>query len=163
MRHTSQIRQVEEELIHQYSRLYRLAYSYVLNEDDALDIVQESAYKAIRDCRQLNRTSSISSWIYKIVVHTSLDFLRKRKHEILSEELPEIPITDPGSSIDLKNALSRLDEKSRTVILLRYLEDQKLEDIAEIQGENVNTVKARLYRALKKLRIQLDSPVKAAK
>lgn len=45
--------------------------------------------------------------------------------------------------------INRLDDKSRTVIILRYFEDLKLEDIADIVGENLNTVKARLYRTLK--------------
>ena len=48
-----------------------------------------------------------------------------------------------------------LDEKSRTVLILRYFEDRKLEEIAQICGENLNTIKARLYRALKKLRLDL--------
>lgn len=52
--------------------------------------------------------------------------------------------------------INRLDDKSRTVIILRYFEDLKLEDIADIVGENLNTVKARLYRALKKLRLELE-------
>ena len=52
--------------------------------------------------------------------------------------------------------INRLDDKSRTVIILRYFEDLKLEDIADIVGENLNTVKARLYRTLKKLRLELE-------
>ena len=52
--------------------------------------------------------------------------------------------------------INRLDDKSRSVIILRYFEDLKLEDIADIVGENLNTVKARLYRTLKKLRLELE-------
>lgn len=52
--------------------------------------------------------------------------------------------------------INQLDEKSRTVIILRYFEDLKLEDIAVIVGENLNTVKARLYRTLKRLRLELE-------
>ena len=52
--------------------------------------------------------------------------------------------------------LDRLDEKERTVVVLRYFHDLKLEDIAGILGENVNTVKARLYRTLKKMRMELE-------
>ena len=54
--------QTEQVLIEKYDRLYRLAYSYVYNEDDALDIVQESACKAIRDCGQVKNTDFLSSF-----------------------------------------------------------------------------------------------------
>ena len=73
------------------------------------------------------------------------------------EELPEVPVEDSYSESNLTELLKQLDDKSRTVILLRYFEDLKLEDIADIVGENLNTVKARLYRALKKLRLNLEA------
>lgn len=70
--------------------------------------------------------------------------------------MPETPTEDHYQDLDLKQMINRLDDKSRTVILLRYFEDLKLEEIADIAGENLNTVKARLYRALKKLRLELE-------
>lgn len=63
--------------------------------------------------------------------------------------MPETPTEDHYQDLDLKQMINRLDDKSRTVIILRYFEDLKLEDIADIVGENLNTVKARLYRTLK--------------
>ena len=73
-----------------------------------------------------------------------------------AEELPEAAAEDKYEELDLKKALNRLEPENRTVIILRYFEDMKIEDIALVVDENVNTVKARLYRSLKKLRIQLD-------
>ena len=148
--------QTEQILIEHYERFYRLAYSYVQNREDALDVVQESACKAIRDCGQVKNPPYLSTWIYRIVVNTALDLLRRNKKEIITEELPDIPIEDQYQELDLKTALNSLDEKSRTVIVLRYFEDMKLEDISRIVDENLNTVKARLYRALKKLRITME-------
>ena len=58
--------QTEQVLIEKYDRLYRLAYSYVYNEDDALDIVQESACKAICQCNSLKDPSKLYSWICRI-------------------------------------------------------------------------------------------------
>ena len=74
---------------------------------------------------------------------------------------PDIPAEENYGETELKHVLGQLDEKSRTVIVLRYFEDMKLDEIAEILGENTNTVKARLYRALKKLRSYLteESPL----
>lgn len=148
--------QIEQILIDGYERFYRLAYSYVQNREDALDVVQESACKAIRDCSQVKNIDCLSTWIYRIVVNTALDLLRKNRNEIPAEEMPEIPWEDKYQELDLKTALSHLDEKSRTVVVLRYFEDMKLEDISRIVDENLNTVKARLYRALKKLRITME-------
>lgn len=148
--------QTEKILIDQYERFYRLAYSYVHNEADALDVVQESAYKAITQCKNLKDTEKLLPWLCRIVVNTSLDLLRSQVKEQPTEELPETATVDKYEEFDLKEALNRLEPKNCTIIILRYFEDMKIEDIALVVDENVNTVKARLYRSLKKLRVQLD-------
>ena len=145
---TEKIRlQTEKMLIDQYERFYRLVYSYVHNEADALDVVQESACKAIIQCKKLKDTEKLLPWLCRIVVNTSLDLLRNQIKDAAEDKYEEL---------DLKKALNRLEPENRTVIILRYFEDMKIEDIALVVDENVNTVKARLYRSLKKLRIQLD-------
>lgn len=144
-------------LTEKYEKYYRLAYSYMRNEHDALDVVQESAYRAIRDCGKVKNKDCLSTWIYRIVVNTALDLLRKQKKETLTRELPEIPVEDRYQETELRTMLEQLDQKSRTIIILRYFEDLKLEDIADILGDNLNTVKARLYRSLKKLRLNLEA------
>ena len=149
--------ETEQILTENYERYYRLAYSYMRNENDALDVVQESAYRAIRDCRKVRNKDYLSTWIYRIVVNTALDMLRRKKKETTTEELPEIPVEDQYRDLELRTVLNQLDDKSRTIILLRYFEDLKLEDIADIVGDNLNTVKARLYRSLKKLRLNLEA------
>lgn len=149
--------ETEQILTENYERYYRLAYSYMRNEDDALDVVQESAYRAIRDCKKVRNKDYLSTWIYRIVVNTALDMLRRKKKENITEELPEIPVEDQYQDLELRTVLNQLDDKSRTIILLRYFEDLKLEDIADIVGDNLNTVKARLYRSLKKLRLNLEA------
>ena len=94
--------QTEQVLIEKYDRLYRLAYSYVYNEDDALDIVQESACKAICQCNSLKDPSKLYSWICRIVVNTTMDLLRSRKKEDLPGELPEQASEDVYQETDLK-------------------------------------------------------------
>ena len=139
--------EVERLLLENYETYYRLAYSYARQEQDALDIVQESAYKAIRDCKTVRNPDYLATWVYRIVINTALDTIRKRKREELSDTLPEAVWEDSYG----------LDDRSRTVVILRYFEDMKLEDVARTVGENLNTVKARLYRALKKLRLDLEA------
>lgn len=163
MNHSDQtekiIAQTEKLLIEQYERFYRLAYSYVHNEADALDIVQESACKAITQCKNLKDTEKLLPWLCRIVVNTSLDLLRSQVKEQPAEELPETATEDKYEEFDLKEALNRLEPENRTIVILRYFEDMKIEDIALVVDENVNTVKARLYRSLKKLRVHLDDTV----
>ena len=63
---------------------------------------------------------------------------------------------DKYEDIDLQRALDQLPEKYRTIIVLRYFEDMKIGDIAQILGENENTIKTRLYNALAKLKISIS-------
>ena len=157
MRETN-VQKTEQILIDNYEKYYRLAYSYTRTQEDALDVVQESAYKAIRDCNKVENPNYISTWIYRIVVNTSIDLLRKRqKNESIVGKLDEdVSYEDSYSNPDLKAALEQLDESEKTVIVLRYCEDLKLDDIARITDSNLNTVKARLYRGLKKLKDKME-------
>jgi RNA polymerase sigma-70 factor, ECF subfamily len=140
---------------------YRLAYSYVKNEEDALDIIQESIYKAFASMDSLKNPGGIKTWFYRIIVNTSVDFLRKRKKVIILEDEMlssfDSATEDSYEDLDLKNALEKLPDNYRTIITLRYFEDLKLEEIAEILNENVNTIKTRLYKGLQKLRIKIDA------
>lgn len=149
-------RETERVLLENYDKYYRLAYNYMKSEQDALDVVQESAYKAIRDCGQVKEQRYIGTWLYRIVVNTALDALRRRGREVALEEWQENSWQPSYAGLELWEILDRLDEKERTVVVLRYFHDLKLEDIAGILGENVNTVKARLYRTLKKMRMELE-------
>lgn len=139
---------------------YRLAYSYVKNAEDALDIVQESVYKAIAAMDSLKNQENIKTWFYRIVVNTSLDFLRKQRKSIAVdiEVLADLDwgTVDDYQDFDLQKALDSLPDKYRTVVILKYFEDLKIDEIAEILNENTNTVKTRLYKSLEKLRIKLN-------
>lgn len=139
---------------------YRLAFSYVKNQEDALDIVQESIKKALISIEAIQEPNSIKSWFYKIVVRTAIDFLRKHKRLTIADdqtiEFLSNGKEDEYENIDLKNSLDKLPIQYKTIIFLRFFEDLKLEEIAEIVEENVNTVKTRLYRGLKLLRISLS-------
>jgi len=80
----------------------------------------------------------------------------KKNREVSLDEMPvEEGREDSYENIDLRRALDAMDERDKAVIELRYFEDMKLEDIARVLGENPNTVKSRLYRGLKKLRLEL--------
>lgn len=152
--------QETEELIHQnlvenYEKYYRLAYSYVHNEADAQDIVQEAAYKAIFKSSTLKSPEYAGTWIYRIMVNEALCFLRKNSRVQPEAEMETSNHTDHYRDFDLEEAIESLDPLEKTIITLRFFEDFKLEQIALVTNENISTVKSRLYRALRKLRISL--------
>ncbi len=149
--------ETERVLLENYEKYYRLAYSYVRSEQDALDIVQESAYKAIRDCGKVREERYIGTWIYRIVVNTAMDMLRRQGKEFPAEQERQEDWVQPSyERLELEEILNRLDGRERTIVILRYFQDMKLEEIGEVLGENVNTVKTKLYRALKKMRLELE-------
>lgn len=141
--------------------IYRLAYSYVKNQEIALDMVQETVYKAIKSWEKIEDIKGIKPWFCKILVNNCMDELRKRKREITlsPEEIPEQSedsLANKANSIVLHNALDELDNETKTVIVLRYFEDMKLTEIAKVLEENISSVKSRLYRGLRSLKIQMQ-------
>lgn len=147
-----------EFVVEHKENVYRLAYSYVKNEQDALDIVQDSIYKGLKSLHSIKGKKSIKSWFYRIVVNTALDFLRKyKKVQVVDDIELHAPIEEmEHHDIDLERALEVLPIQYYEVIILRFFEDLKLEEIAYVLKLPVNTVKTRLYRALKILRMNME-------
>ncbi len=138
---------------------YRIAYSYVRNEQDALDIVQEATLKALRSIDRLREVQYLKTWFYRILVNTAVDFIRKHGRVTVMEEetldffLP--PEVNHPENIDLQRAIYELEPKYKTIIILRFFEDLKLHEIAHVTDVKLSTVKTRLYQALKQLRIEM--------
>ena len=146
---------IEQQFIADYKKLYRLAYSYVHNENDALDIVQESAYKAIKNSSSLQQVQYAGTWIYRIVINESIQFLRKQKQQTVPLYEVDGEAEDTYTDLDLRRALEQLEPLDKTVVVLRFFEGLQLNQIAQMLDENLNTVKSRLYRSLKKLKLSL--------
>lgn len=142
---------IEETLLKNYNKYYKLAFSYVHNDSDAMDIVQDSAYKAIKNAELLKNQKYVDTWIYRIVINQCKTFLSKNKQ--ITDDINDVNISfnDKYENIDLKNALNALDNDEKAIIILRFFEDLKIEDIASVLDIKVNTVKSRLYRCLRKL------------
>ncbi len=138
-------------------KFYRLAYSYVKNRDEALDLVQEAVVRALQKLSALRQPEYMKTWFYRILVNECLMYLRKRKIVNLPYEdelLPESVSTDL-SSLEMLSCIEKLEPKLKTVVFLRFYEDMKLEEIANVTETNLSTVKSRLYRALKLLRLEI--------
>lgn len=155
MKQEKMCKMIEEQILNSYEDMYRLAFAYVHNEEDAKDIVQESVYKAIKNASKIEEASYIKTWIWRIVINTAVDFIRRNKKVISIEEIFDSGKEDVYRDFDTINALNVLDEKEKAVIILRFFEDKKISDVAEILHENISTVKTILYRSLRKLKIEL--------
>ena len=147
---------VEQILCENYNKYYRLALSHVHNSVMAEDIVQEGAYKAIKNSHQLKNKDYAKTWVYRIMLNEIYTAQRKASFVSSTEIVPEQGYEDIYPDIDLQEAFSALTKDESTTVILRYFEDLKISDIAEVFNENVNTTKSRLYRALKKMKMQLD-------
>ena len=148
---------IEQIILENYNCYYRLAYSYVHNEEDAGDIVQNGAYRALKGSHTLKHPEYAQSWVYRIMLNECFRYLKQPKflsYEAVQEEKGfDMGYTeDRYMNIDLMQALDSLPAQDKAVVILRFFEDKKLEEIADILEENVNTVKSRLYRSMKKLR-----------
>lgn len=147
---------LEKHILEYYQSMYRLAFSYVKNPDDALDVVQESVYKAMKKAASIQNDEMVKSWLGRIVINTSLDLIRSNKKSASLEEVKDWGISDTYHEFDLHNALELLDEREHAVVVLRFFEDYKIKEIADVLNENENTVKTILYRSLKKLKLKLS-------
>lgn len=143
----------------QQNSLYLLAYSYTKNEQDALDVVQDSIQKGWLALEKLTNRDQMKSWFYTILVRTAIDLLRKQKRvELIGDDsLLLLSEEDSYLNLDLQQALHRLPLQLREVVVLRYFEDLKIEDVAHILTIPLSTAKSRLYRALKLLKIELET------
>ncbi|CAG7616945.1 RNA polymerase sigma factor [Paenibacillus allorhizosphaerae] len=114
------------------------------NKDDALDIVQDAIYRAMKTKASLKDPAAVKSWFYRIVVHTALDFTRKRKkvQPMEDEKLHAFMNSseDVYSDVDIEKTLAELPEIYRSAVVLRFFEDLKIEEVAEVLHVNVNTV-----------------------
>ena len=146
---------VRSVLLENYQSYYRLAFSYVHQEADAMDIVQEGAYKAMAKAGSLREESYAATWVYRIMINTAKDYLKRYERErgTLKEDMAVSG--DSSVDVELREAVDQLPLQEKTLIILRFYEDKTLAEIAEILQENLSTVKSRLYRTLEKLRREL--------
>lgn len=143
-------------IIENQNKLYRLAYSYVQEEQAALDVVQNAIIRGLEGCYKLRNPLALKTWFYRIVVNESLQYLRKQKNltTLTEEHTATLTYTEPAFHKDHEAyaAVMALPEQMKTVILLHYYEDLTLKQIAEITETPLSTVKTRLYSALRKLK-----------
>jgi len=162
-----------DELVTRYrTRIFGMIYNMVHNEQDAWDLAQDSFVKAWRSIKRFRGRSSFYTWIYRIVMNVTIDWLRKKQVKGLGAEFDDAiqAKIDPASKTAPKagalpyeimersetrtridNAIAQLSPDHRAVILMKEIEEMQYHEIAETLGCSIGTVMSRLFYARKKL------------
>ena len=162
----------EELLLLHQKKVYNLCLRMSANPDDALDLSQEAFLRAWRSLGQYQFEASFSTWLFRLTSNICIDFLRRKKRRqetSLTESYDDsdegaelsVPDAQPGpeqqamtneTKIELARAMEQLSPEHREILQLRVVEDLQYEQIADILGVRVGTVKSRLARARLALR-----------
>nr|WP_302695603.1 sigma-70 family RNA polymerase sigma factor [uncultured Romboutsia sp.] len=154
-------RQAFEKLMDIYfDRLCREAYIRCKYEEDVKEIVQETIYKAYRNIRSLKEPQYFKTWLSRILINVANDYLRNKGMVDLELDetsyVKEVVIEDKIEiKIDLYNAIDELEDKYKDAVILRYIDDLKIEDISKLLDRPVNTIKTHLRKALKDMKKML--------
>ena len=146
----------EENIIKYQEAYYRLAFSYVKNEYDAKDILQESILKAYKNISKLKDIDALDKWMKRIIVNTALDFIRKNSKVSLTidnNEVVDIPSKEKNN--ELIYIIDNLDPELKTIIILKYYHGYTIEEVADILEISISMVKNRMHKALKLLRVEI--------
>lgn len=127
-----------------------LARRFTGNEADALDVLQSTFMYVAEKLPTLILTASMTTFLYPVVKHLAIGLRCKSRRQETLSELPDVeaPASFPASRDDLADALSSLGDTHREVVLMRYVDDMTLEEIAVALEIPVGTVKSRLHNAL---------------
>jgi RNA polymerase sigma-70 factor, ECF subfamily len=153
--------------------IYALAYRVIGREEDARDVCQDAFLRAYRALPGFKGQAKFSSWLYRIALNLCRDWIRRQRRAPVSQ-LPEdseaielAASTGPVESIEdlvarrelsaiVENAMTELSEEQRTAIILKEYHGMTFQEIADMQGCPLSTVKTRLYQGLSLLRRRLE-------
>lgn len=149
------------EIYHKYKNdIYRIAYSYTLNKEDAEDIVQSTFFKLHKNINKFNSTDeNVKRWLLRVAVNESKDLLKSiwKKRRVNYEELENIKDNkNIEKTKELINILNKIDKKYRIPFYLHYYEGYKVKEIAEIMKLSESAVKSRLLRVKEKITEEME-------
>jgi RNA polymerase sigma-70 factor (ECF subfamily) len=175
--------QEENELIDQilggsekaYARLVEVYKSYAFtialkilnNRPEAEEAAQDGFIKAFHNMKSFNRKARFATWLYRIIFNTAISYKRKNRHimESIDHHDRAGDGDDPGlersdKEIFISQAMEHLNEADRLAIQLYYIKEFSLEEVAEMMGQRINTLKVRVHRARQRLADELTRILK---
>jgi len=151
---------LEDLLVSFAPRVYGLLFRMVGRRDVAEDLMQETMVRALRNLDTYRPEGKFRAWLFRIAVNQARDWFRRHRREAVSvpDELPASSYAPPDAdalererALSVEQAMARLHETDREVLLMRYYGDMTFKSIAQATDEPIGTVLARAHRALKKL------------
>ena len=139
--------------------MYHVCYKVLLSTHDAEEAAQDAVLKAIKGLDRYDRSASLKAWCYTIAYRTAIDYKRRLKPTLSLEQSAE-PIFDGMIDHNIQKAetktgidslLSHLDDESRVIVSLYYLEEKNIKEVVEITGLTESNIKIKLFRARKEL------------
>jgi RNA polymerase sigma-70 factor (ECF subfamily) len=166
-----------DELVRRYQeRIYATIYHMTANHEDANDLAQESFIKAFRALKSFKGGSSFYTWLYRIAVNKTINFLKQRRNRVhmslndldfntehnpdlvalISEKTPHREVNLAELQEKLNNALLKLSEPHRLVVVLHDVQGMPHDEIAKVMDCNIGTVRSRLFYARQQLQALLS-------
>jgi RNA polymerase sigma-70 factor (ECF subfamily) len=153
--------------------IYALAYRVIGREEEARDVCQEAFLRAFRALPGFKGQAKFSSWLYRITLNLCRDWIRRQRRAPVSQLPDDVDLAEmaasrgPVESIEdlvarrelsavVEEAMAKLPDEQRTAIILKEYHGMTFQEIAELQGCPLSTVKTRLYQGLSVLRRQLE-------
>lgn len=170
-----------DELVRRYQeRIYATVYHMTANHEDANDLAQEAFIKAFHALKSFKGGSSFYTWVYRIAVNKTINFLKQRKNRsqmslddidfnaehdpdlvaLVSEKTPRRDVNLSELQEKLNEAMQKLSEPHRLVVTLHDVQGLSHDEIAEIMGCNIGTVRSRLFYARQQLQAYLSDYLK---
>ena len=162
----------------QQTYVYSIAMSIMHNPADAADMTQDAFVRLMRSLGTYRGETRFTTWLYRLVTNICLDGLRRRGRPVDSLDLPttEVDAPTPGERLadddrwthpdeqlelresgdEVRAALARLPTPQRVALTLHYFQDMRYEDIAEVMGLPLNTVKSHIRRGKERMAILLQ-------
>ena len=137
------------------ARLYRTAYLYLGSEADALEAVDEAVYQALRALKKLRQPEAFETWLTRILINECHRELRRRKRFAPEGSLPDTAGPDAYDALPLREAVRRLPEDLRLVVILRFFSGYTQAETAAALGIPQGTAATRQRKALQLLRLEL--------
>ncbi|MDR2600369.1 MAG: RNA polymerase sigma factor [Oscillospiraceae bacterium] len=133
--------------------MYRIAKSYLRNDDDVADAIQDAILTCYEKLHSLRSPEHFKTWLIKILINKCNDIIKREKRLVSLDTIQEEGHHDIGlSNIEFMMLISSLDESKRTVCVLRYGECLSVKEISEVLGISENAVKKRLERSREKMK-----------
>jgi RNA polymerase sigma factor (sigma-70 family) len=151
---------------HYKSYAFTIALKILNNRADAEEAAQDAFIKAFHYLKSFNRKARFSTWLYRIVFNTAVSYKRKNRHVLSSIEHhdragdAEEGMEKDDKQVFVAKAMEHLNEADRLAIQLYYIKEFSLDEVAELMGQNMNTLKVRIHRARQRLADELKRILK---